>query len=1299
MSRNPRATGGADESRHIFLSYGRADGLTLAERLSEDLTRHGFGPWQDRREIRTGRAWDNEVADAIRRADLVLAILTPHAVRRAASSTDNRDSVCLDEIAFARGACGIPVLPVLAISCEAPFLLYRYQHIDFRGAWPERDSTVYTVRFSDLLRAIEGALASGHVAERDWDGSQIPAPEDFTAFILDRARDFTGRAWLLKELEAWYRTSGSGHAILVTGEPGIGKSAFVAHLVQASPDVLAYYCCRADTGHTLRPSTFIRSLAGMLAARVEGYVDVLRHRRLLDAFVDRQLDEEPGRAFERLLLSPLLELPFPESEARLLVVDALDESLAYRDGSTIVEMLESRLDLLPPWLRLVATSRPDPAVLERLGGLGRRRLDAHDSHNQDDLSKYVQSRVTSMGPLHQLPAGRKDEIATELARASAGNFLFARTALDALRDGLLTVDDLVLSTDSAVSRGLVPGSLRSLYGAFFRRAFGDSGAGYDRGRYLLTLLLAAREPLDRTTLLELSGLSARDLMRTLDQLAAFVPVRDGRYVFFHKSLPDWLSMADADGRPLAGEWAVEQSEGELTIADWCWRASRGAGPSTPRYILQFAGDHLSSVKRRDDLRRLLLDIGWIRTTAQIVGIAPLLRDAASFGDDDSAIRTLRIVLASAAPLLRPTAAGLVAQLLARLPEGFDNEITALRNALAVQTDDMLIPLHPTMTSYGLVGVVDLPRRSDAWCVSHGDRIVAASVQLESGGIEVWQRELPSGEFVRRTSVETTIHAANPLALSADGRSLLVGSHVVDAESGRQIAKLQETDDFIMHGAKIWFSEDGKTVSAVLMSSDNHDHVIARWDARTGAVRDRRPFPATDLAFWELHTDDEWLTGLITKEDWTALQVRTLDDQSVVYETASRPALPALDRFTASSSGRYAIGQLSADASEDGSVPASAVPRRPGKKRAPLSAAAKTKFVIREPGKVPRITSLAPDLAGEWRPAGGGPLLLVRSHETGAVGVWDLTAVGTLPTWSRHERWVRAIAISSDGAWAASVSLDPMLRIWDLNTGLQVDAVDISKGSGGSIGAVAITGPGRHVLTGDRGHQIRDLDLATHRLRSWQSESGCVNALAVARNGRWAAVAGHTASGIVTLRTKVFSAFPDSHGYVVALAPDESVALIGSGELSDTDNEFPEHGAIRAWDVNTRQPAYELRGHRGPVTGLVTAQSSDGPRALSGSADKDVILWDLESRACLAVLRGHTGRVRGVAMSEDAGLGVSAGSDNTLRLWDLRLGQERGCFRGDAAFTACAIVRDGRHIVAGDALGQVHVFRVAAARDS
>jgi TIR domain len=116
----------------IFLSYGRLDAQDLAEQLHGDLTARGFRIWQDRQRISTGWNWDEEIQAGLQASRALLALMSPHSVRRAGAmgNADSKDSVCLDEIAFARGTCRIPIVPVRAARCQTPLLIYRLQAVD-----------------------------------------------------------------------------------------------------------------------------------------------------------------------------------------------------------------------------------------------------------------------------------------------------------------------------------------------------------------------------------------------------------------------------------------------------------------------------------------------------------------------------------------------------------------------------------------------------------------------------------------------------------------------------------------------------------------------------------------------------------------------------------------------------------------------------------------------------------------------------------------------------------------------------------------------------------------------------------------------------------------------------------------------------------------------------------------------------------------------------------------------------------------------------------------------------------------
>jgi len=94
------------------------------------------------------------------------------------------------------------------------------------------------------------------------------------------------------------------------------------------------------------------------------------------------------------------------------------------------------------------------------------------------------------------------------------------------------------------------------------------------------------------------------------------------------------------------------------------------------------------------------------------------------------------------------------------------------------------------------------------------------------------------------------------------------------------------------------------------------------------------------------------------------------------------------------------------------------------------------------------------------------------------------------------------------------------------------------------------------------------------------------------------------------------------------------------------------------------PLGEVRSftdHTADVT--CVAFSPDGKRALSAGSDNSVRLWDVAGGKQIHRLDGHAGMVWSVAFSPDGKQAVSAAYDNTVRVWDLDRGEQRQIFRG------------------------------------
>ena len=116
------------------------------------------------------------------------------------------------------------------VSCEAPFLIYRLHQINFPALARIGSNVTYQTGLNQICAGIEAALR-GKTLERPWRPSL--EPWDFAPFLLGKHNHFTGLQRLFRNLNEW-RSKEAPPALLIIGEPGIGKSAIVAALVDGS---------------------------------------------------------------------------------------------------------------------------------------------------------------------------------------------------------------------------------------------------------------------------------------------------------------------------------------------------------------------------------------------------------------------------------------------------------------------------------------------------------------------------------------------------------------------------------------------------------------------------------------------------------------------------------------------------------------------------------------------------------------------------------------------------------------------------------------------------------------------------------------------------------------------------------------------------------------------------------------------------------------------------------------------------------------------------------------------------------
>ncbi len=519
------------EPTTVFISYGRRDASAFVDKLAQDLKSAGFNVWRDTAELQSHRPWDDQVQSALKSSDAVVAVLTPHAVRTGRDAGAGGDeSVCLDELAFARfSPPPTPIVPILLMQCEPPFVIYRHQYLDFLGA--ASDDAQYKRALDKLVRTIKEVAAGTPPSYR----TSSLEPLDFDLYLKAKTRDFVGREWLIDDLFARLPEADGPPAIILAAEPGWGKTAFAAHLFGANPggQLLAAHFCRADRADSIDASRFVENIIAMTALRVPSYQSFVASRATSVQDLLRAGREK--EAFERLFLEPLagLDQATLGKLPRYLLVDGLDEATATSTRARINELLAQTIGLFPERLRLVATSRDTATVLDAFGEAEIIRLDHDDPRNRNDVQIMIANLLAPTPDDSDAPGsqGVSPELGEAIAAKADGNALCAaQLSLAARRSGM-----------DANAVAVLPRGLAALYRAIFQRRFDANKAKWQVLREILEMVVATRAALPIALVARARGEAAQYSTReAIEGISDLLSIDDDTIRLFHQTLNEFL---------------------------------------------------------------------------------------------------------------------------------------------------------------------------------------------------------------------------------------------------------------------------------------------------------------------------------------------------------------------------------------------------------------------------------------------------------------------------------------------------------------------------------------------------------------------------------------------------------------------------------------------------------------------------------------------------------------------------------------------------------------------------------------
>ncbi len=1050
---------------------------------------------------------------------------------------------------------------------------------------------------------------------------------------------------MLGQLDQWLDGPGETGWVVVTGGPGMGKSAILSAWLarrEATGAVVPHHFVRRQVADWDQPEVIAVSLAAQIEAAFPAQRDA-------EAKPERRLIELLGRVSKHL----------GATRGLVVMVDGLDETRAEPGENPLPRFLPH---VVPAGIRFLCATRPTYPHLNWIEARSPvRRLDLDDPRSASSNEAVVRGFWEAIVSEYQPPLSGKTMDAA-ITRAE-GNVLHAVMLHDALRD--------LPAEERRADR--IPRGLKGLIGEIWDRA-----AVHEAVRVGLGLLCAAQEALSLDVLTELAGWTYDDKQRFVRDARQLLLEEPASWAGVEAYRPrhDWVRELIAE-RLGAASIRAHHVTLSRTLAIW----PPSLDETRRSYAVRHALAHRIAIGDWSGVRELASDLGYLEArayAADVFVVEQELRDAGKICLEPAVahdLADLARALARESHWIRDDpggTAGLIWNRLRRL--GPTAEDLAIRLAMPAGMEFLRVRRALSRASTSLERIFSSHIGSVRACAvtPDGRRVISASLD---GTLKIWG--LDAGRVL--ATWQSLAGSVNGCAVTPDGRRVVSAFFngtlkVWDLDAGRVLATFQGHADEVTacvvtpdgrrvisasadQTLKVWEFDTGR----VLATLDGH----ANWVRACAVAPDgRRAISASHdhtLRIWDLDAGRA-LATLDGHEDWVTACAVTPDGRRVISASHDH-TLRVWDLDTArvlATLRDHADGVRACTVTSDGRRVVSASNDRTLKVW-DLDAG-RVLTTIDGHGDRVNACTVTPD--GRH---------VVSASDDHTVKVWSLETNRDLTAFGGHADRVNVCAVTPDGVRVVSASDDGTLKVWDLETGRIVATLhDYTNWAR----ACTVTPDGRRVVSSSYNGMLKVWDLNSGRvLATLHGHAAFVTACAVAPDGRRmvAAFVDRTLEVWDLDARRVLTILRGHTASVTscAVTPDGRCVVSGSND-----------NTLKVWDLDTGRVLATLRGHAARVTSC--AVTPDGRRVASGSDDRTVKLWDLEIGHVLATLQGHTRGVHACAVTPDGRRVVSGGDDRTLKVWDLASASCLLTHRGDAAFQ-CVVATSGG-VIAGDRAG-------------
>ncbi|MDX2480186.1 MAG: ATP-binding protein [Desulfuromusa sp.] len=378
-------------------------------------------------------------------------------------------------------------------------------------------------------RIIDSTVITGDLIFQRFNEASVPISKHikikaFQTMVKERTKRFVGREFVFQTIDDLLVNPDfpSGY-IVISGEPGIGKTALIAEMVNRYGYVHHFNSAPQNIRYT---RDFLKNVCAQLIVRYD-----LKHY---------MLPSEVGRhsGFLSQLLSEAIEKA--DIASVVILIDALDE-VDYIDLPLGVNIL-----YLPPALPdnvyFVVSTRAQKDIRLVVDRRKNIYISDDDPFNLEDVKQYIRNFLNEYRAKinHRIEKSgvEEDEFMEVITEKSEGNFMYLVYVLRDIRDGKLTtenIDDI---------RNL-PQGLQDYYKRHWYAMRVQNEEQFDRYQEPVVCILAAvQEPVTIADLQGWTELEPKRIKWVIDEWIEFLNVDETEaeplYRIYHASFQDFL---------------------------------------------------------------------------------------------------------------------------------------------------------------------------------------------------------------------------------------------------------------------------------------------------------------------------------------------------------------------------------------------------------------------------------------------------------------------------------------------------------------------------------------------------------------------------------------------------------------------------------------------------------------------------------------------------------------------------------------------------------------------------------------